>query len=175
LGGCRESGRGVKRERDSWLAYDRITKVSQGLDKCAALFVDSLRTGSLFLNLKAAYALLKEACSAWAEDNAPSMGDAVAFYVVFSLGPVLIVVISVAGLAFGQKAAEGKFSRQFQGLVGETGARAVQAILRSAGRHRSSATPPPFGFLAGRPHCFMGFFLPAGSASMLQRLVTKQG
>ncbi|MGD0693239.1 MAG: YihY/virulence factor BrkB family protein [Terriglobia bacterium] len=86
------------------------------------------------MNLKAAYALFKEAGSAWAEDNAPSMGAALAFYTVFSLAPVLIVAIAVAGLAFGQKAAEGEFLRQLQGLVGETGARAVQAILQSANR-----------------------------------------
>jgi membrane protein len=47
---------------------------------------------------------------------------------------VLIVAIAVAGLAFGQKAAEGEFSRQLQALVGETGARAIQAIIRSANR-----------------------------------------
>ena len=93
------------------------------------------------MNLKAAYVLFKRACSAWADDNAPSMGAALAFYTVFSLAPVLIVAISVAGLAFGQKAAEGEFARQLQGLVGETGARAVQAVLASANR-------PEFGILA---------------------------
>ena len=86
------------------------------------------------MNLKAAYVLFKEAGSAWAEDNAPSMGAALAFYTVFSLAPVLIVAITVAGLAFGQKAAEGEFSRQLQGLVGETGARAIQALIQSANR-----------------------------------------
>ena len=86
------------------------------------------------MNLKVAYALFKEACSAWAEDHASSLGAALAFYTVFSLAPVLIVAIAVAGLAFGQKAAEGEFSRQLQGLVGETGARAIQAIIQSANR-----------------------------------------
>ena len=43
------------------------------------------------MNLKVAYALLKEAYSAWAEDHAPSQGAALAFYTVFSLAPVLIV------------------------------------------------------------------------------------
>jgi len=86
------------------------------------------------VSLKVAYALLKEACCAWREDNAPSLGAALAFYTVFSLAPVLIVAIAVAGLAFGQKAAEGEFSRQLQGLVDETGARAIQAIIRNANR-----------------------------------------
>ena len=86
------------------------------------------------MSLKAAYPLFKEACSAWAEDNAPSMGAALAFYTIFSLAPVLIVAIAIAGLAFGQKAAEGEFLRQLQALVGKTGARAVQAIIQSANR-----------------------------------------
>jgi membrane protein len=91
-------------------------------------------TKGIFVNLKAAYLLFKKACSAWADDNAPSMGAALAFYTVFSLAPVLIVAISVAGLAFGQKAAEGEFARQLQGLVGATGAKAIQAILQNANR-----------------------------------------
>lgn len=86
------------------------------------------------MNPKAAYVLFKKACLAWADDNAPSMGAALAFYTVFSLAPVLIIAISVAGLAFGQKAAEGEFLRQLQGLVGETGARAIQAIIQSTDR-----------------------------------------
>ena len=86
------------------------------------------------MKVKAAYVLFKKACSAWSDDDAPSMGAALAFYTIFSLAPVLIVAISVAGLAFGQKAAEGEFARQLQSLVGTTGARAIQAILRSANR-----------------------------------------
>jgi len=68
--------------------YGGTANAPQRFDKRATLFMDSLWTGSLIVNLKAAYALLKEACSAWAEDNAPSMGDALALYTVFSLGPV---------------------------------------------------------------------------------------
>ena len=93
------------------------------------------------MSLKAVYVLFKKACSAWADDNAPSMGAALAFYTVFSLAPVLIVAVSVAGVAFGQKVAEGELSWQLQGLLGEAGARAVQAILQSANR-------PALGILA---------------------------
>jgi len=82
--------------------------------------------------MKVAYALLKEACSAWLEVNAPSLGAALAFYTILSLAPVLIVAIAVAGLAFGRGAAEGEVLRQIQALVGETGTRAVQSIIQSA-------------------------------------------
>ena len=97
------------------------------------------------MSLKVAYALFKESCSAWAEDHASSLGAALAFYTVFSLAPVLIVAMAVAGLAFGQKAAEGEFSRQLQGLVGEAGARAVQAIIRSANRPALGVFASTFG------------------------------
>ena len=84
--------------------------------------------------MKVTYGLLKEAGSAWLEDNAPRLGAALAFYMIFSLAPVLIVAIAVAGLAFGKSAAEGEVLRQMQALVGETGAKAVQAIIQSANR-----------------------------------------
>jgi membrane protein len=61
-------------------------------------------------------------------------GAAVAFYTIFSLAPVLIVTIAVAGLAFGQRAAEGEILRQLQSVMGETGARAVQALILSVNR-----------------------------------------
>ena len=96
------------------------------------MYPDLLRALSVSANPKIAYALLKDACSAWAEDHASSLGAALAFYTVFSLGPVPILAIAVAGLAFGQKAAESEFSRQLQTLLGAAGARAVQAIIRSA-------------------------------------------
>jgi membrane protein len=104
--------------------------------------LDLLRPSRVSVSLKVASALFKEACSGWVEDHASSLGAALAFYAVFSLAPVLIVAIAVAGLVFGQKAAEGEFSRQLQALVGATGARAIQAIIRSANR-------PALGIIAG--------------------------
>jgi membrane protein len=93
---------------------------------------NSLRTPNVLVRLRTACTLFQKAGSAWADDNAPSMGAALAFYTVFSLAPVLIVAIYVAGLAFGQKAAAVEMSRQLLGLVGEPGAKAILAILRSA-------------------------------------------
>jgi membrane protein len=73
------------------------------------------------------------------------MGAALAFYTVFSLAPVLIVAISVAGLAFGQKAAEGELSRQLQGLTGDAGARVIQAVLQSANQPALGIIASAFG------------------------------
>jgi membrane protein len=98
--------------------------------------------------MKVTYGLLKEAGSAWLEDNAPRLGAALAFYMVFSLAPVLIVAIAVAGLAFGQRAAEGEVLRQMQALVGETGAKAVQAIIQSANRPALGVIAATIGIVA---------------------------
>jgi membrane protein len=98
--------------------------------------------------MKVTYGLLKEAGSAWLEDNAPRLGAALAFYMVFSLAPVLIVAIAVAGLAFGQSAAEGEVLRQMQALVGETGAKAVQAIIQNANRPALGVLAATIGIVA---------------------------
>ena len=98
--------------------------------------------------MKVTYGLLKEAGSAWLEDNAPRLGAALAFYMVFSLAPVLIVAIAVAGLVFGQRAAEGEVLRQMQALVGETGAKAVQAIIQSANRPALGVIAATIGIVA---------------------------
>lgn len=88
-----------------------------------------------------AWVLLKAACSAWREDNVPRLGAALAFYTIFSLTPVLIVVIAVVGAVFGRAAAEGEILRQIQAFVGRNGAAAIQTVIQSANR-------PGFGTLA---------------------------
>src|SRR5262249_35736093 len=81
--------------------------------------------------------LCQKAVYGWLDDRAPTMGAAIAYYTVFSLAPLLIIVIAVAGLAFGQKAAEGALFAGLADLVGPESAGAAQAMLRSAGGTRS--------------------------------------
>ena len=76
--------------------------------------------------------LFKKAIDAFNEDYASSMGAALAYYTTFSLAPVLVVVIAVAGLVFGQVAARGEIVDQLRGLIGAESATAVQELLRSA-------------------------------------------
>src|SRR5712691_5039173 len=76
--------------------------------------------------------LCKKAVYSWLDDRAPTMGAAIAYYTVFSLAPMLVMVIAVAGLAFGQKAAEGALFGELADLIGPESAVAVQAMLRSA-------------------------------------------
>lgn len=76
--------------------------------------------------------LIVKSVAAWLDDFAPSMGAALAYYTLFSIAPLLIIAIAVAGLAFGQEAARGEIVAQIQGLLGPEGASAVQGLLQSA-------------------------------------------
>lgn len=82
--------------------------------------------------------LLKEATSAWLDDYAPSMGASISYYALFSLAPLLIIVISVAGLVFGKDAAQGEIVAQLGGIMGHEGAQAVQAMLIAAREPKES-------------------------------------
>jgi len=84
------------------------------------------------MTLKEARDVLLAAVNAWIEDRAPSMGAAIAYYTVFSLAPILILVIAIAGLVFGEQAAEGAVVAQLRELLGSQGAAAVQTMLASA-------------------------------------------
>ena len=82
----------------------------------------------------AAWRLLRDAALAWVDDYAPSMGAALAFYTLFSLAPLLLIVISVAGLVFGEQAARGAILGQLSGMLGNQGAATVEALLASLNR-----------------------------------------
>ena len=75
--------------------------------------------------------LVKATFSSWLEDYAPSMGAALAYYTMFSIAPLLLIVISTAGLVFGEEAVRGEIFGQLRGLMGDEGARAVQSLLES--------------------------------------------
>ncbi len=76
--------------------------------------------------------LLSATYTKWTEDHAQGLGAALAFYAVFSLAPLLLIVIAIAGLVFGQEAAQGQIIGQIQGLVGEDSAKAIQSMIEEA-------------------------------------------
>ena len=98
--------------------------------------------------IKALAALLRRAGEAWIADNAPRLGAALAFYTLFSLAPVLIVTVFLAGVIFGDKAAQGEIVRQFQGLIGAQGAIAIETIIQSTNRPALGVFATTFGVLA---------------------------
>jgi membrane protein len=100
------------------------------------------------LKPKTVFALLKATYLEWNNDKAPRMGAALAYYTIFSLAPLLIIAIAIAGLAFGMQAAQGEITRQIQGLIGPDGARAVQAMIQSAHKPAHGAIAGLIGILA---------------------------
>ena len=78
--------------------------------------------------------VLSKAVNAWIDDHAQSMGAALSYYTVFSLAPLLLIAISVAGLVFGRDAAQGAVVDQLQGLIGARGAEAIQDLLRNVSK-----------------------------------------
>jgi membrane protein len=84
------------------------------------------------MQLKAVWRLVKASVSAWSQDYAPSMGAAIAYYTLFSIAPLLVIVIAIAGLVFGAEAAQHAIVAQLEGLIGREGAIAVQGLLKSA-------------------------------------------
>jgi len=84
------------------------------------------------MKMKDIWGLVKESCVRWFGDNTFQLGAALSYYTVFSLAPMLVMVIAVAGLAFGQQAAEGALFGELANLIGPESAAAVQAMLRSA-------------------------------------------
>ena len=76
--------------------------------------------------------VLTESLKAWIDQRAASKGAALAFYTLFSMTPILVLAIAVAGYFFGAEAAQGEIIIQMQGLVGPNGAQAIQALLAAA-------------------------------------------
>jgi membrane protein len=81
--------------------------------------------------------LFIRAGKAWSDDYAPSMGAAISYYTVFSLAPLLVIVIAVAGAVFGRQAVEGQIAAQLSGLIGQEGAGLVQNLVAAASDRNS--------------------------------------
>jgi membrane protein len=86
--------------------------------------------------------VLRQAGSAWISDNAPRLGAALAFYTLFSLAPILIVAVSMAGVVFGEQNVQVAIDRHSQALLGTQGAAALQTIIQN------STSKPALGWVA---------------------------
>jgi membrane protein len=83
---------------------------------------------------RALFDLCKQSFESWRADYAPSMGAALAYYTVFSMAPLILIVISVVGLVFGRDEARGEILEQISGLMGAEGAHAVEIMLAHLNR-----------------------------------------
>lgn len=83
-------------------------------------------------NLKESWTFTKELFKSFSEDNVFSLAAALAYYTVFSLAPVLIIAITVAGIFFGEEATRGQIYQQLNSLMGEQAAAQAQEMVENA-------------------------------------------
>ncbi len=94
-----------------------------------------------------AWELGKESVASFIDDGALSRGAAIAFYAVTSIGPVLLIVVAIAGLAFGRDAARGAIVSQLSGLMGQQSAELLQNVIRSAAGKSSGVFASALGVI----------------------------
>jgi len=97
---------------------------------------------------KTIWALLKDTVLAFIEDDALSRGAAIAFYTVTSIAPILLIVIAIAGLAFGREAAQGALTAQIGGLMGQQTAEVLQSAVANASGKSSGILATILGIAA---------------------------
>jgi membrane protein len=93
------------------------------------------------------WVLVRDAAIGWMDHNASRTGAALAFYTVFSLAPILLLSIAIAGLFFGQEAARGEIFEQISGLIGPSGAAAVQSVVKNASQSSGGALTTVFSVI----------------------------
>src|ERR1035437_10907194 len=89
--------------------------------------------------LKRIWKFIYKVFDEWIDDKAPKLGASLSFYTMFSIAPLLIIIISIAGLLFGAEAARGEIIGQIEGLIGRQGAEVVQTDRKSTRLNSSHA------------------------------------
>jgi hypothetical protein len=82
------------------------------------------------------WSIVKAAALQWVDHKDARLGAALSYYSVFSIGPLIVIAVAIAGLLFGQEAVSGEVTQGLKGLLGETGARAIEAMLTDASKPR---------------------------------------
>ena len=97
--------------------------------------------------LRVAWNVLQETYARWSADDGPRLAASLAFYTMFSLAPLLVVAIAIAGLFLGREAVRGQLVAQIVGLVGHDGASAIEDLIAHASRAGESVVASAIGFL----------------------------
>lgn len=84
------------------------------------------------LSLKGLWQVLKESFEGFGNDQVPKLSGSLAYYTIFSMGPLLIVIIYLCSVFFGREAIEGSIYNQIQSFVGEDTARQMEQIIKNA-------------------------------------------
>ena len=93
------------------------------------------------------FGLLKQTISEFSNDKVPRLGAALAYYTIFSLAPLLLIIIAIAGLAFGHDAAQGKLFEQLKGVLGPTASAGVQEMVKNAAKPKTGTVATVIGIV----------------------------
>src|SRR5690606_29017045 len=110
----------------------------------SSLFPERISRGNRF-RLKLFLAIVKEAAKEWSADKASRLAAALSYYTIFSIAPLLLISIAVAGFVFGREAATNEIYVQLRGLFGDSGALAIQAMVEAADKSGSGALATALG------------------------------
>lgn len=91
--------------------------------------------------------LLKETFKEFGEDKAPRLGAALAYYTIFSIGPLLLIAVAMAGLFFGQEAAQGKISAELGKIFGSQMAKSLEQMIQAAAKPKSGTVATIIGVI----------------------------
>ena len=97
--------------------------------------------------LKSLYQIFKDAVGVWTGANAPAMGAATAYYTIFAIAPLFILILALAALCFGRDAAQHEVFGQVSGLVGEKGGEAIQSMLAAANKPKAGTIATILGLI----------------------------
>jgi membrane protein len=89
--------------------------------------------------------LLKETSLEWYADRGPRLGAALAFYTLFSLAPLLIIITAIAALAYGEEVAHAQIMQQMQEIIGVDGTTAIRTVIENASRPSSGVAATVIG------------------------------
>jgi len=97
---------------------------------------------------KTSLEMLKETAREWSADKSPRIAASLAYYTLFSIAPLLLIAISVAGLAFGEEAARGEIVGTFQSVIGDSAARGIEEMIANANKERAGIVGTIVGLIA---------------------------
>jgi membrane protein len=120
------------------------------------------------MSLKPALSLLKESFKEWKEDDALQLGAALAYYTIFSIAPLLLIVIAVAGFVWGREAVQGQIVGQVDQLIGHQGGVAIQTMIANAAKQGQGS-----GILATVIAAVTALFGATGVFAQLQNALNK--
>ncbi len=97
--------------------------------------------------MKRTFAVFRQTIQEFTSDKVPRLGAALAYYTIFSIAPLLLIAISVAGLAFGREAASGQIYAQLRGVLGPQSAEMIQKMVEAAAKPKSGTIATIVGII----------------------------